>query len=137
MKQFVFVMMLGVAAVLAMVTGCSGPTPVSHFVVHSADGRSEFTVADSDTLRSVLDTFAAARKMSREKSGEAGVIRYYVPTEAYPISFFAARGPSYVAVYAQPMTPGVIHLDAYTQFRQSLANALTAAFPGRVTLSTK
>jgi len=135
MKRILRVVMMTMSMGLLLVTGCSDPKPASHFVVRSADG-GEFAEADTEKLRTVLDAFAAARKMPRVKPGEAGIIRYYQANEDYPIAFFAKRGPTYMKVFASPVSPGVVHLDAYTQFRQELANALTQSFPGRVTLSS-
>ena len=113
---------------------CMKQEPVKYFLIHNAAGVTEVTDADVATARAALDAFALRYKMEKVKPGEAGIIRYYQPNAYYEIGFYAKRFSNGIAVYATPLSTVESSRDSYKAFRQNLANALSVAFPGRVTL---
>lgn len=112
---------------------CAKREPVSHFVILPANGQ-EITEAETDRLREALDRVGVQYHMTKKKSGQPGIMRYYQPNDDYEIGFFAKRSTTTLKVYAEPMTPSVAGSEAFRAFRQNLANVLSQAFPGQVTL---
>lgn len=127
---------LGMAGVLCVVgLGCAQQEPVSHYVIMPLGGQTETSAPDIAKLTTTLDAFAAHHGMPKYKAGEVGIISYYRSTEDYEIAFYAKRDGVYLRVYTMPMTPSVARLDSFAEFRQNLANVLSQAFPGRVTMA--
>ena len=114
---------------------CAEKKPVSYFLISPASGASGISETDRDKLCATLDAFALRCKMAKFKAGQAGIIRYYKPNDDYEIGFYAKREASCMKVFALPMTPSVLYQDYFKTFRQDLANVLSAAFPGRVSLA--
>ncbi len=125
---------LAVMTVLVMCFACAKREPVSHFVIVPRSGQTEIAAADIEKLRVTLDAVGEHYKMTKKQSGQAGIIRYYAPNDDYEIGFYAKREASYLKVYAIPMTPSVAGSKNFVAFRQNLANVLSGAFPGRVSV---
>lgn len=125
-------MVLVVSSILVLAAACAKREPVSHFVIMPGAGRTEISEGETERLKAVLDNVGAQCHMNRIKSGQAYIIRYYQPNSKYEIGFFAKRTPTALIVYAEPMTPSVASTETYREFRQNLANVLSAAFPGQV-----
>jgi len=113
---------------------CAKQEPVSHFVIIPAGGQSQISENETEKLRVTLDAVAARYHMSKWKSGQEGIIRYYQPNSDYEIGFYAKRERATLKVYALPMTPSVAGTEKFRLFRQNLANILSQTFPGQVSL---
>jgi hypothetical protein len=126
--------MLAAVSGLAMCFACAKQEPVSHFVILPRSGQAEIAAADIEKLRVTLDAVGEHYKMTKKQAGQVGIIRYYAPNDDYEIGFYAKREASCLKVYAIPMTPSVTGSKNFLAFRQNLANVLSGAFPGRVSV---
>ena len=117
---------------LIVVVGCGERPPIAYYLILPAAGQAKVLESEEDRLRVVLDQVAVAYKMPKTKPSDAGIIRYYQPTESLTIAFYAERSSGNIAVHLIPLSRGFESREYYQLFHKSLVAALSQAFPGRV-----